>query len=101
MVGLADWASHRPMELSGGQQQRVTIARAFVHEPAMILGDEPTGNLDSKTSEEVMRLLFRLNKEKGTTMLIVTHDPDIASQCGRVLYMEDGRIVRDEKSEEE
>ena len=101
MVGLADWAGHRPMELSGGQQQRVTIARAFVHEPAMILGDEPTGNLDSKTSEEVMQLLFRLNKEKGTTMLVVTHDPEIASRCGRVLHMEDGRIVKDEKSEEE
>ena len=101
MVGLADWAGHRPMELSGGQQQRVTIARAFVHEPAMILGDEPTGNLDSKTSEEVMQLMFRLNKEKGTTMLVVTHDPEIASRCGRVLHMEDGRIVKDEKSEEE
>jgi|TARA_B100000959_G_C14719126_1_gene516156 putative ABC transport system ATP-binding protein len=101
LVGLKDWASHRPMELSGGQQQRVTIARAFVHEPALILGDEPTGNLDSKTSEEVMQLLFRLNKEKGTTMLVVTHDADIASRCNRILHMEDGRIIKDERTEEE
>jgi putative ABC transport system ATP-binding protein len=67
----------------------------------LILGDEPTGNLDSRTSEEVMQLLFRLNKEKGTTMLVVTHDADIASRCNRILQMEDGRIVKDERTEEE
>ena len=101
LVGLKNWSTHRPMELSGGQRQRVTIARAFVHEPAVILGDEPTGNLDTRTSDEVMNLLFKLNAERGTTMLVVTHDSEIASRCSRVLHMEDGLIVRDEKSEEE
>ena len=101
LVGLKNWSTHRPMELSGGQRQRVTIARAFVHEPAVILGDEPTGNLDTRTSAEVMNLLFKLNAERGTTMLVVTHDSEIASRCSRVLHMEDGLIVRDEKSEEE
>jgi putative ABC transport system ATP-binding protein len=101
LVGLKNWSTHRPMELSGGQRQRVTIARAFVHEPAVILGDEPTGNLDTRTSGEVMDLLFELNAERGTTLLVVTHDSEIASRCSRVLHMEDGLIVRDEKSEEE
>jgi ABC-type lipoprotein export system ATPase subunit len=101
LVGLKNWSTHRPMELSGGQRQRVTIARAFVHEPAVILGDEPTGNLDTRTSDEVMNLLFKLNAERGTTLLVVTHDSEIASRCSRVLHMEDGLIVRDEKSEEE
>ena len=101
LVGLRNWSTHRPMELSGGQRQRVTIARAFVHDPAVILGDEPTGNLDTRTSDEVMNLLFKLNAERGTTMLVVTHDSEIASRCSRVLHMEDGLIVRDEKSEEE
>ncbi len=101
LVGLKNWSTHRPMELSGGQRQRVTIARAFVHKPAVILGDEPTGNLDSRTSGEVMDLLFELNAERGTTLLVVTHDSEIAARCSRVLHMEDGLIVRDEKSEEE
>ena len=101
LVGLRNWSTHRPMELSGGQRQRVTIARAFVHDPAVILGDEPTGNLDTRTSDEVMNLLFKLNAVRGTTMLVVTHDSEIASRCSRVLHMEDGLIVRDEKSEEE
>jgi len=101
LVGLKNWSTHRPMELSGGQRQRVTIARAFVHEPAVILGDEPTGNLDTRTSNEVMDLLFELNAERGTTLLVVTHDSEIAARCSRVLHMEDGLIVRDEKSEEE
>jgi ABC-type lipoprotein export system ATPase subunit len=100
LVGLKNWATHRPMELSGGQRQRVTIARAFVHKPAVILGDEPTGNLDTRTSGEVMDLLFELNAERGTTLLVVTHDSEIAARCSRVLYMEDGLIVRDEKSDE-
>ena len=101
LVGLKNWSTHRPMELSGGQRQRVTIARAFVHKPAVILGDEPTGNLDSRTSKEVMDLLFELNAERGTTLLVVTHDSEIAARCSRILHMEDGLIVRDEKSEEE
>ncbi|HIF16547.1 MAG: macrolide ABC transporter ATP-binding protein [Methanobacteriota archaeon] len=101
LVGLKNWSTHRPMELSGGQRQRVTIARAFVHEPAVILGDEPTGNLDTRTSNEVMDLLFELNAERGTTLLVVTHDSEIAARCSRILHMEDGLIVRDEKSEEE
>ena len=101
LVGLKNWSTHHPMELSGGQRQRVTIARAFVHEPAVILGDEPTGNLDTRTSNEVMDLLFELNAERGTTLLVVTHDAEIAARCSRVLHMEDGLIVRDEKSEEE
>ena len=101
LVGLKNWSTHRPMELSGGQRQRVTIARAFVHEPVVILGDEPTGNLDTRTSNEVMDLLFELNAERGTTLLVVTHDSEIASRCSRVLHMEDGLVVRDEKSEEE
>lgn len=94
-VGLEDWAAHRPAELSGGQQQRVTVARAFVHEPAVILADEPTGNLDSKTSAEVMTLLQRLNREQGITMLIVTHDPGVAARCTRLVAMADGRIAAD------
>lgn len=95
-VGLREWADHRPMELSGGQQQRVTLSRAFVHQPKVILGDEPTGNLDSVTSQEVMDLLFKLNRERGTTMLIVTHDPSILGQFDRILHMHDGLIIKDE-----
>jgi len=100
-VGLADRESHLPSELSGGQQQRVTIARAFVHGPAVILADEATGNLDSKTSDEIMELLTRLNRENGVTMVLVTHDAEIASLCTRRLTMRDGRIVEDEKQTEE
>ena len=92
-VGLAERSQHRPAELSGGQQQRVAVARAVVHRPAVILCDEPTGNLDSKTSEEVLALLKRINKEHQTTFLIVTHDAKIADLCDRVLQMEDGLIV--------
>ena len=101
-VGLRDWSGHRPSELSGGQKQRVTIARAFVHKPAVILGDEPTGNLDSKTSNQIMDLLFDFNSKYGITMLIVTHDSEVASRCNRILEMDDGRIVSDySKAEEE
>ena len=99
--GLKEWSGHRPSELSGGQQQRVTIARAFVHKPAVILGDEPTGNLDSKTSNQIMDLLFEFNSKYGITMLIVTHDSEVASRCSRVLEMDDGRIVSDYSNEEE
>ena len=100
-VGLGNRSSHRPSELSGGQQQRVAIARAIVHSPSVILCDEPTGNLDSGTSETVMQLLKSINKKLGTTFLLVTHDSDVAQQCSRILRMEDGQIVSDERGSEE
>jgi ABC-type lipoprotein export system ATPase subunit len=94
-VGLSDRASHLPSELSGGQQQRVTIARAFVHNPTVILADEATGNLDTKTSEEVIDLMLQLNESKGVTTILVTHDFDVAKRCTRTLTMRDGLIVED------
>ena len=97
-VGLKEWASHRPAELSGGQQQRVTIARAYVHEPGLLLADEPTGNLDTETGTKVLDLLVELNKELNITMLIVTHDKAVSKRCSRVLEMRDGRIFRDTKN---
>jgi putative ABC transport system ATP-binding protein len=96
-VGLRDWAGHLPAELSGGQQQRVTIARAFVHEPALILADEPTGNLDTSTSEAILDLLVDLNRTRGITFLMVTHEQDIASRCTRKVNIIDGLITSDEK----
>ena len=95
VVGLADRADHLPSQLSGGQQQRVAIARALVNEPRLLLADEPTGNLDSKTSVEVMGVFQRLN-EQGITIVMVTHELDIASYCKRVLVVRDGLLVRDE-----
>lgn len=91
-VGLSDWAHHLPNELSGGQKQRIAIARALVTQPSIILADEPTGALDSKTTDEVMELLKQMNRE-GMTMIIVTHERAVAEQCNRIVHMRDGMIV--------
>jgi putative ABC transport system ATP-binding protein len=91
-VGLGDRIHHRPSELSGGQQQRVAIARALVTNPAILMADEPTGNLDSKAGKEIMEIILNLNREKKMTTIIVTHDPNIAAQTGRVLHLRDGAL---------
>ncbi len=96
-VGLGDRLDHKPNELSGGQQQRVAIARSLVNRPAMILADEPTGNLDSTTSVEIMELFRRLNREQGITVVFVTHDPETADYCHRVIHVRDGHVERDER----
>ena len=98
MVGLSDRAAHKPAELSGGQRQRVTIARALVNDPAIIWADEPTGDLDSETAQEIMDLILRLNRENRETFIIVTHSPEIGRQCDRIVRMRDGMIVDDGSS---
>ena len=96
-VGLEGRLSHYPKQLSGGEQQRVAIARAFATEPAILFADEPTGNLDNVTGERVIDLLFRLNQDKGTTLVLVTHDEHLAVRCDRQIRLEAGRIVADER----
>jgi putative ABC transport system ATP-binding protein len=99
-VGLADRANHTSAQLSGGQQQRVAIARAIVTDPAVLLADEPTGNLDTRTSAEIMDLLTALNRDQGITVIMVTHEPDIATYARRTIRFVDGRIESDQPREE-
>ena len=97
MVGLSNRIEHRPHKLSAGEQQRVAIARALANNPAIVLADEPTGNLDSKTKYEIMKLLSKLNIEQGTTIIVVTHDSKVGSRANRMLFLNDGKLLRKEK----
>ncbi len=94
-VGLADRSHHYPAQLSGGEQQRVSIARAFSNKPSILFADEPTGNLDAETSEKIVNLIFDLNKEAGTTLVLVTHDADLAARTQRIIQLKGGKIVSD------
>jgi len=98
LVDLVKWADHKPAELSGGQQQRVTIARSIVNEPAIVWADEPTGNLDTKNSMQIMDLLCQLNNDLKQTYIVVTHDPKVGARCDRILNMESGLVVKDVKN---
>ena len=98
-VGLEPRRGHYPHQLSGGEKQRVAIARAFVVQPAVLFADEPTGNLDNRTGDTIVDLLFRMNAEAGTTLVLVTHDPDLAARCDRILHMEAGRVERESDSD--
>jgi putative ABC transport system ATP-binding protein len=95
LVGLSDRAHHRPAQLSGGQQQRVAIARALVNKPSVLLADEPTGSLDSQTSDEIMSTLANFN-QRGLTIVVVTHEPDVAAYAQRVVHFKDGEVISDE-----
>jgi putative ABC transport system ATP-binding protein len=95
LVGLGDKANRRPNALSGGEQQRVAIARALINDPAFILADEPTGNLDSKTGEEIQNLLIRVNQEKNATIVVVTHNLELAERTGRILHLRDGVVEKE------
>ena len=97
-VGLADRGSHYPAQLSGGEKQRVAIARAFATEPAVLFADEPTGNLDSRTGETIMELMFELNRSSSTTLMLVTHDNSLAARCDRVLSLDAGKLVSDSRT---
>ena len=96
LVHLTEWARHKPSQLSGGQRQRVTIARALVNDPAIVWGDEPTGDLDTTNAGEIMALITDLNRRQSQTFVIVTHAPEVAAQCHRIIHMKDGVIVREE-----
>jgi putative ABC transport system ATP-binding protein len=95
-VGLADRGHHYPAQLSGGEQQRISLARAFSNKPQILFADEPTGNLDAETSEKIIELIFNLNREAGTTLILVTHDPDLANKTGRIIKLRGGRVISDE-----
>ena len=97
-VGLAGRGHHYPTQLSGGEQQRVALARAFIHRPGILFADEPTGNLDAATGERIIQLILELNRERGTTVVLVTHDPALAGRMGRVVRLADGAVVSDERS---